>query len=157
MADLLTPTIFSADQFGKPESFGAPKNRKYSEFQTFDTSPYAKRLADALSASTGSQQAKALATASKLGTGRSSSTAGMLDQIAADTENRIADTQLKAAQYGWEDLIKQKLATEADDTNKYSAYIGKYKTDTEAKSAQDQRNQEAMRDLVKSLAMMVAA
>lgn len=137
-------TLFDANQYGLPGMPGAPKDRGYGDFQTFDNSPMANRLISQLNASTGQQQAKAAARASKLGVGRSSSTAGQMENIAADTENRIGQVEQQNALDSWKDLVQQKQFAEGLDANKFGTQMGGYKTNVEANQREQEARQNAL-------------
>lgn len=151
MAVLGVNTLFDPAQYGKPGDFSIPQDRKYSEFQTFDRSPMANRLINQLTGKTGQTQAKALGAASKLGVGKSSGTAGMLQNIAADAENQIGQIQAQGALDSWKDLVQQKQFAEGNDVNRFQAQAGKYKTDVEASTREQESRNQALYKLLAGL------
>ncbi len=141
-------TLFDPSEYGKPGNIAAPGDRRYSEFQTFDRSPMANRLINALSAKTGQTQAKALGAASKLGVGRSSGTAGMLQNIAAEGENQAGQIQAQGALDSWKDLVQQKEAAEAGDISKYQAQLGYKGKELEAAQRDKEAREQAFYKLL---------
>ena len=99
-------TPLGTPEYGKAENQAG--TRSAGSFEAFDRTPMVKLMMQQLSGSTGQQQAKALAGASKLGVGRSSGTIGQMANIAADTENRIQGARQQSALDTFREQLGQK-------------------------------------------------
>ena len=116
--------IWNEPEYGKADS--KVGTRTVGSFEAFDRSPMVKLMMQQLSGSTGQQQAKAMAQASKIGAGRSSGNIGQLGSIAADTENRVQGARQQAAMETWKDQMDQKKTFDQLAADKYKVDAALY-------------------------------
>lgn len=131
--------VWGPTEYGVGEEPKAPKDRDLKEFAAFDRSPFINELRANLKAQQGVNQAQAGAQASKLGIGRSSSTAGQMNQIAADTESQINRANYQAALDSFKEQLAQKQYAEQMDMEKYKTAVDKWKNERTVAEAEKNR------------------
>ncbi len=128
-------------EYGVGDKPVAPGERNINDFTAFDRSPQIKQAAENMYGQQGIRQAQAAARGSKLGVGRSSSTVGQQEGIAAGTEDAINQMRYQAALDSFKEQLAQKQFAEQMDVDRYKTAMDQYKSDREIAAAEKSKRQ----------------